>query len=82
MAARTAWTDDRIDDLVTGLRADMNGFRADMRADMNGFRADMRADMNSLRDDIRALNGRLVTILLALSVALIGAVGGLVANSL
>jgi hypothetical protein len=78
MAARTAWTDDRIDDLVTGLRADMNG----LRADMNGFRADMRADMNSLRDDIRALNGRLVTILLALSVALIGAVGGLVATSL
>jgi hypothetical protein len=78
MAARTAWTDDRIDDLVGNLTREMNG----IRTDMSDFRADMRADMNSLRDDIRALNGRLVTVLLTVSVALIGAVGGLVATSL
>jgi hypothetical protein len=78
MAARTAWTDDRVDDLVGNLTREMNG----LRTDMSDFRADMRADMNSLRDDIRALNGRLVTVLLAMSVALIGTVGGLVATSL
>jgi hypothetical protein len=85
MAARTAWTDDRIDDLArhVGTRFDvLHDEVHGLRQDMNGLRADMREDMNGLRGDIRSLNGRLTTILLALSVALIGTVGGLVATSL
>jgi hypothetical protein len=38
--------------------------------------------MSGMHEDIRTLNGRLLTLLLALFVALIGAAGGLVATSL
>jgi hypothetical protein len=74
MVARTAWTDDRIDDLV---RHGTERFDV-LHNEVQG----LRQDMSGMREDIRALNGRLMTILLALSVALIGAVGGLVATSL
>jgi hypothetical protein len=38
---RTAWTDARLDDAFTQLRAEMREFRAETRADMRAIRTEL-----------------------------------------
>lgn len=75
------------------LRGEMNAFRSEMRGEMDAFRSEIRGEMAAfrsevygeiaaLRHDMAVLNGRIITILLGLSVSLMGAVAALVADSL
>ncbi len=51
-----------------------------LRHEMGALRQEMREDNAALRADLSALQGRMVNVLLALAVALIGALAGLVAT--
>jgi hypothetical protein len=72
---RTTWTDERLDDLVRNFdhRFDL------LHAETGALRRDMTAGFADLRGEIAALNERITTVLLGLCVALIGAVGALIA---
>ena len=84
-APRTAWTDDRMDDLVKGLDTRFELIRDDLasiRGEIGGLRIEMREEIGGLRAEIGTLNGRMITTLQSFCVALIGVIAALVAVAL
>jgi hypothetical protein len=78
---RTAWTDERLDDLVHTLnrnfdllREEIHGLRSDVREEIHGLRDDMR----SLREDLSASQRQFAQIGWGLVAALIAALVALI----
>ena len=78
---RSAWTDERLDDLaatldtnVRMLREEIAGLRTDMQEEFRNVRGDMRA----LRADLSAWQRQIAQIGWSLVVALIGAIVALI----
>ncbi len=46
---RTAWTDERLDDAFTELRADMREFRTEMRAEFRDLRREVHAEISQMK---------------------------------
>jgi hypothetical protein len=86
---RVRWTDERLDRqmsdidkrferLFDELRADRQAWQAEsraLRADMQGLRAEMQAGFLHLQGELHVLQRQAVTVLAALSAALLGVVG-------
>jgi hypothetical protein len=61
---RTAWTDERLDDLASRMDAgfervgaDMRDLRTDIRAEMRDMRGELRGEIDSLRVTILRVGG-------------------------
>ena len=82
---RSAWTDERLDDLaaildtnVRMLREEIAGLRADMHGEFRALRGEMRQDFRDLRGDLSAWQRQIAQIGWALAIALIGTVVALI----
>jgi hypothetical protein len=59
---RTTWTDERLDDAFTQLRAEMRQGFSDMRAEMRQGFDDMRAEMRDMRGEDRSIRGEIAQV--------------------
>jgi hypothetical protein len=73
---RSAWTDERLDDLAASVNTELRLLRQEMH---EGFR-DVRAEILDLRADFSAWQRQIAQIGWALVVALIGAVAAIVVS--